>query len=168
MIIRNIDGISTAALFRSIQRWFDRKQARFDVKASIKNDNINIEKVRLRISKKYCGNHPSGCEVGNPHHRKAKFLEGADWVQFNDELNTILDRLNVGANIASALVIVRKGRMRRISYGHHYPNGFRRNAEWLKDEPDVWQNHCKEKAETSDFCTRTPGRYRKAGHSVVG
>lgn len=47
-------------------------------------------------------------------------------------LNDVLDALNVSANVASSLCIIRKGALRRTEYhGHKLGNGL--DSEWNKD-----------------------------------
>lgn len=176
MIIKNIEGVEIYKLLNSIDSWFNRKRGRFDVKLCVESvryakQYINITQVRLRAAKEFCGNHPAACEVGNPNHRKGKYLEGADWVQFNDELNNILDRMNVSARVESAQVIVRKGELRRTNYRHRYPRPGA-NAEWVKDSPHEfdWEDcrGIKKDHPVSEFNEGTPGVYRRANHQRVG
>lgn len=175
MIIRNIEGITTEKLLKAVDKWFNRTKGRFIIEAWLVHKatrtDINISSVRLRKAKEFCGSHPAACEVGNPTHRKGKHLEGADWVQFNDELNNILDRLSVSARVESALVIVRKGDLRRTIYRHRYPQPGA-NAEWVKDsEHEFDWDDCKgikSGHPVSSFDEDTPGVYRRANHQRVG
>lgn len=169
MIIKNIQGATAHAVHQRVDRWFNRKRGRFIVSCQVVNSTVDIPKVRLRAPKEFCGNHPAACEVGNPHHRKGRHLEGADWVQFNDELNNILDRMNVSARVQSAQVILRKGPVRRTHYGHRYPG--QGNAEWLKDSDREWDwedARATRPHPISTFDEGTPGIYRRAGHAKVG
>ncbi len=175
MIIKNIEGAYAHTICKRVDRWFNRSRGRFRVKLQVeqsgKQQIVKIEQVRLRVGKEFCGNHPAACEVGNPTHRKGAYLEGADWVQFNDELNNILDRMGVSARVESAQVILRKGPLRRTHYGHRYPSAGR-NAEWKRgsDREWDWQNHryAKKNLPVSTFDEGTPGMYRRAGHQKVG
>jgi hypothetical protein len=97
---------------------------------------VRIETVRLRIKKDYCGQHPCAC-VAVRKHRKGHWLEGADWIGFNDLLNLVLDELQLDADVwsynrearLSNKYMVRIGRKRRICYGekaitHHWQTFF--------------------------------------------
>lgn len=130
--------------------------------------NVKLSQIRLKSSKEYCGNHPSACEVGNPKHRKARYLEGADWVEFDDMLNDLLDQMGVSANVASSMCILRKGTFRRTEYsnGPRQGNG---NYTWAKDDPASYEDWCgKEGAPRSAFPEGTPGIYEAIGYSVEG
>lgn len=128
---------------------------------------VKLLDVRLKTSKEYCGNHPESCEIGNPRHTKARYLEGADWVEFNDTLNDILDRLELWADVASSLCVVRRGFMRRVEYDSdpRFPKGNGRNAQWARE--GVHENWCGKQAEPSWFPEGTPGQYREI-YDVVG
>lgn len=80
---------------------------------------VMIRNVRLRESKHYCGAHAGPCQI-NPlfhkPHRKAKFLEGADWVAFNDMLNDLLDEMGIHADVSSSVCVIRKGLERCVEY----------------------------------------------------
>jgi hypothetical protein len=135
-----------------------------DERAPYQIGGINISKVRLRKSKEYCGNHPKACE--RPHsgpHRKHSYLEGADWVQFNDLLNDVLDKLGAEARIASNSgegCIIRKGVLRRVSYDSNsqFPNG-----TWKWDYDTItakdWVDNRGKGHITSWFPPGTPGVY---------
>jgi len=78
---------------------------------------LTFHEIRLKESKIYCGNHPAGCEI-IPGRKPSKrnFLEGADWVAWNDLLNDIADELRLDCDIASSTVDIRRGRNRRTNY----------------------------------------------------
>jgi hypothetical protein len=120
---------------------------------------IKLKNIRLRESRKYCGNHPNACEIGGAPSRSAKYLEGADWVEFNDMINDILDALEVTANVATAVCKVRKLNRRRVHYGSHM-QGF--NWQWNMDEDDYfyvdWNNS---PAPNSTYPYGTPGIYER-------
>lgn len=123
--------------------------------------------IRLADAKEYCGNHPCACEIGNPKHRHGRYLEGADWVEFNDRLNNVLDAMGVSANVESAVCVVRKGMLRRIVYreGHRPLAG---NYEWDKcGLPEHYGNYVGREAPRSEFPEGTPGIYGDA-YNVVG
>ncbi|MCI0421496.1 MAG: hypothetical protein L0312_20105 [Acidobacteria bacterium] len=89
-------------------------------------DTIRIETVRLRIRKLYCGQHAGPCLVNpifNRRHFKAIYLEGADWIGFDDMLNDVLDEMSMDAKVWSSRagdikgrLYIRRGRKRRIHY----------------------------------------------------
>lgn len=128
---------------------------------------IKILKVRVKAGKAYCGNHPYGCEIGGVD-KKARFLEGADWVEFDDLLNDVLDSLNVDAKVSSSACILRKGRLRRTNYDGNFL-WFGKNAVWDKNAPDYdYKDYCGRVAPPSSFPEGTPGIYSKINYSVVG
>jgi hypothetical protein len=122
---------------------------------------IRLETVRLFAAKYYCGNHPGPCRPGGPRHRRRVYLEGADWVAFNDLVNDVLDRLDVSADVGSH-VAVRHGRRRRIAYhaSHADPPTI---AEWEPfGAPSDYADHCgRRDAPPSRFPAGTPGIYSR-------
>lgn len=135
---------------------------------------IKITKVRLDKAKAYCGNHAKACE-GDPNrkHRRASFLEGADWVEFNDLVNDVLDEQDVEANVDTTVCILRKGRKRRVRYESSTFRGIRGlNGEWVwdKDGPDShYEDYCgTTSAPRSWFPKGTPGIYSAIGYEVEG
>ena len=100
--------------------------------------------------------------------KKAKFLEGADWVEFNDMLNNICDKLGISANISSSVCIVRKGNLRRTIYGSYRlrPHG---NYQWNYNEKDeAWLDNLYGGAMISDFPEGTPGIYEAIDYNEIG
>jgi len=105
-----------------------RFTARLDVEFSpnqVRNKHVlKISNVRLRRKKGYCGQHPNACVVRliPKKHIRAHYLEGADWVAFDDMLNDLCDRKCWEADIWSkslefrGKMVIRKGRRRRIAY----------------------------------------------------
>lgn len=135
------------------------------VPRKITNDAIRIRNIRLKDSKIYCGNHPAACELGGSH-RKGRTLEGADWVEFNDLINNICDRLWIRANVSTAVCVIRKGYERRIKYGMFRDGNF---WQWKKDEPDAsYEDCCSRQAPYSEFPEGTPGIYSPTGYEVIG
>lgn len=131
------------------------------------NRTIKISNVRLRQSKPYCGNHPNACEIGGVD-KKARFLEGADWVEFNDLLNDVLDKMGVDANVSSVSCVIRKGTMRRIHYGSHR---LFNQMQWVKDgDPEDYQGYvgCEFPAPASTFPEGTPGIHTRIAYNCVG
>ncbi len=109
--------------------------------------------VRLRNKKGYCGNHAGPCRLGGGRHAKARYLEGSDWIGWNDMINDILDRLYISANVKNSLLIIRKGRKRRLEYWS-VDNG----GEWNKDELDeCYDDYCGQEPPITEFPEGTPG-----------
>lgn len=128
-------------------------------KCTNRSSKVQFKNIRLKISKSYCGNHPAMCEVTGTKPRMGKFLEGADWVGFNDLLNNICDELVISCKINSAVCEIRKGYFRRINYDYtSHDNGYRQDNRWDKfgDEKD-YANGCYMAPYTSTFPDGTPG-----------
>lgn len=128
---------------------------------------IRIDTVRLRKKKEYCGQHPNGCVpnlfVDKPH-RHGTWLEGSDWVGFNDGLNDVLDKHNVNADVWSfnreslgtGRYFLRKGLERRLDYDSEYIERFGRGFyAWVQDGEH--ENWCGKTAPRSVFPKDTPG-----------
>lgn len=129
--------------------------------------NIKVAQVRLREKKAYCGNHPKACENAFGRHAKAAYLEGADWVEFNDLLNDVLDELRVAAKVESRVVNLRLGTQRRVKYDG---NNFVGNAwQWDKFGPE-WHYECGfgKTMGASKFPFGTPGIHTKIDYNCVG
>lgn len=122
----------------------------FEGKATIK-----LRSVRLRQAKPYCGNHAGPCRVGRPsQHRRLRYLEGADWVEFNDLINNVLDQCEVSAKAWTSVCVIRVGRCRRVEY-----NGYILNGEWHKTgKHEDW---CGRAAPRSTYPSGTPGGSRQ-------
>jgi hypothetical protein len=92
---------------------------RFVCEPEAQGMGIKIRNIRLKEKKEYCGNHPAECIVifGPERTRRGVWLEGLDWVEFNDRINDILDELNISANVYTSVCHIRKGERRRIHYG---------------------------------------------------
>ena len=153
--IKNIAGATIPTIVYSLGLVI--KQSRFTARIETHKNKITIHDVRLKEKKHYCGNHPFSCPVTpwKKPHKKLNYLEGADWVAFNDLINDILDSLRISANVASSLVIIRKERKRCVNYTGHALNEF--NNGWDKDS-GVFQD-CIEKQEPvkSEYPEGTPG-----------
>jgi hypothetical protein len=130
---------------------------------------IKLSNIRLRLAKDYCGQHPGPCQVipgfNRPHARR-RHLEGADFVGFNDGLNTVFDRLAVSADIFSHNIAarcsrfyIRKGRCRRVRYTMSADDrGFRVFYFWDAGEDNDFVDYCGRKhAPRSEYPTGTPG-----------
>ena len=116
---------------------------------------VSFASVKLRTAKHYCGNHAGPCLRGGGRHAKMTYLEGADWVAFNDMVNDCLDSLSIDANAGSSHCVVRKGRERCTDY----IDGPLAGGEWAKEGGD-YEDHCGSKVgtvPTSDYPPGTPG-----------
>jgi hypothetical protein len=104
-------------VYSAIQRVIDSSRFCCDMSMKTARRSISIEfrNVRLSTSKPYCGNHAGPCLRGG-RDRKGNWLEGRDWVSFNDMLNDVLDALRISANVASSVCVVRIGRKRCVRY----------------------------------------------------
>lgn len=93
------------------------EKSRFKAKLTEDGKSVKLSKIRLKTSKDYCGNHAGPCQIKGVHRdKKANFLEGSDWVAFNDGINDLLDKLKVEANVTSSICVMRKGLLRRVEY----------------------------------------------------
>lgn len=118
---------------------------------------ICIKNIRLRKIKPYCGNHPSVCEFPDRKLKKAKFLEGLDWIAFNDFLNAFCDVLSLDVDIKSAVCRIRYGKERRVEYSEIYKNG--RVPEWQMEGEHEETPFTLDKWIMSDYPSGTPGEY---------
>lgn len=95
---------------------------------------VKVTEVRLKKAKDYCGQHPGPCVnfgFGERKHRKHKFLEGLDWVGFNQMVNDTFDRLKIDCDVFSfnremrggGKYYIRKGTLRRLKYPYESVNG---------------------------------------------
>lgn len=125
---------------------------------------VSFGLVKLAKSKLYCGNHPSACELGNKDDKKSKHLEGADWVEFDDRLNDLLDTYCISADVGAS-VIIRKGKKRCIEYRNGAKPLFG-NYQWAKH--GEYDDYCGRKAPRSHFPEGTPGRHDQKHYSLVG
>lgn len=165
------DGTHASQVRFAILMELEHSRFECDVRTTANSKGVTIHMIRKREAEPYCGSHPAECEVGTvryakgqePKAPKAKFLEGLDWVEFNDRLNDALDKIACDANASSAICIIRKGILRRTHYGFHVENnGGRDTNEWNKDEDDGhWQNWCGEVAPASSYPQGTPGSYER-------
>ena len=128
------------------------------VQYSRKGIEIQLRGIRLKQAKDYCGNHPGPCRaLIKKKHGEFTYLEGADWVAFNNMVNDLLDKLGLVANVSSTTCIVRKGAKRRIVYGMFVFDDFG-NVEWNKDENDSGYKDCRKTYPTTTlYPVGTPG-----------
>jgi hypothetical protein len=155
--IKNIVGCDLSTIQWHLQQ--NLRESRFTADVRTDWKKITIHQVRLNAAKPYCGNHPYPCPV-NPFgferpHRKGKWLEGADWVAFNDLVNDVLDDLGVSADVASSVVRLRKGRERCVRY-EGYSRGFGGAYEWVKDS-GCFADMIGKPHEISEYPDGTPG-----------
>ena len=85
---------------------------------------LKIMGVRLKRKKDYCGQHAGPCLAQNAWrpHKVTSYLEGSDWVAWNDMLNDLCDANKIEAVIFSTResiggpLYLRKGKARCINY----------------------------------------------------
>ena len=121
------------------------------------NRVIQLRGVRLHAKKHYCGNHAYDCQLVNPgrdesRRKRMAYLEGRDWVAFNDMVNDVLDRLRISAYVGSSLVTVRTGDKRCVEYFADLDFG----GEWKR--LGRYESWCGRRAPRSKFPEGTPGR----------
>jgi hypothetical protein len=154
--IRKTSGAALAAIESALLHAFSI--SRFTGRVELHKSNITIHDVRLREKKHYCGNHPNACPVRpgvHTPHKRMNFLEGADWVGFNDMINDVLDSLAVSASAGSSLCKIRKGLMRRMRYVGHFI-GATNFREWDKDDTR-YECYVRKGRPPTDYPQDTPG-----------
>lgn len=176
------DGSDVGMVASALEKIND--DTRFNLKVEVTGKTvIQLRSIRLKESKVYCGSHPFACDINGG--RRAVYLEGADWVEFNDRVNDVLDNLEVAAKVKSAVCIIRKGRNRRLAYNGHWLVGWQREGlrnvkvfsedplgpnphpEWKMDEPDDnYEDWCGHYAPNSWFPEGTPGEYIREEEAV--
>src|SRR4051812_42228821 len=87
-----------------------------EVEEKRRSTRVIVRDVRLREKKDYCGNHAGPCPLTGRKHTRLRYLEGLDWVSWNDMLNDALDSLGHDGNVASSHCIIRKDSRRRMDY----------------------------------------------------
>ena len=141
---------------------------------------IEIKGVRKRQRSDYCGNHPGECVI-NPFverpHKKHTFLEGSDWVEFNDIVNDLLDALTVAADVYSepletkGRLYIRLGRERAVHYNHvdfFGAYGLQGRAWAGGKGAHRHEDWCGRRAPWATFIDGTPGDYdRDRAHAAV-
>jgi hypothetical protein len=180
VLCADLANLSVASRFRFVPKMAKRYASY--------NPIIEIKGVRLKTRKEYCGSHPGACELAFREHRNTAYLEGADWVEFNDMLNNHMDKHNISCVIWSApterqrsqateRMRIRIGMHRRIRYDMR-PNEspFRGNSTWelngnvadfcvprflesgLPDVPFTY----------SEFPSGTPGIHKPLNYACIG
>jgi hypothetical protein len=133
---------------------------------------INLGSIRLKEKKQYCGNHPEACNLLFPKKEPtAPFLEGADWVEFNDRLNDVLDASRVSAYVYSVQVVIRRGLERCTAYVVSQKSIDRQmrwvgNTEWGR--LGVFADWTGSPAPRASFPEGTPGINEQQNYHVVG
>ena len=96
---------------------------------------IHLNEIRLKERKHFRGCAPefTDWQLARPC-KRMQFLEAADWIEWNDLLNDMLDELDCSADVLSSACIVRKGRLRRIRYDTWEDNNGIR-CSWEKTGP---------------------------------
>jgi hypothetical protein len=122
---------------------------------------LKMRNIRLKEKKRYCGNHPNACDIEGG--RMGRYLEGLDWVEFNDRINDILDYLDINARVYSSVCEVRAGKKRRTNYGSHLLDHLWRPVyQWdKKGEACDYEDCCGIYAPDSDYPYGTPGDYEE-------
>ena len=155
---------SASKLIKSLLKWQDKDQKlTFDLETLAIGSRsrlaamISITRVRLCESRPYCGNHAGPCRIQGEHkNSKAKYLEGGDWVEFNDKLNDLLDRVGGGlcADVASSTLVLRKGPRRRTVYAAISAD----TGDWVKNAAaEHYADYRKSRAPRSLAEAGTPG-----------
>ena len=153
MWVKPTKKIVLESIVYAIKEWLEISRFTADVQIEYHprhKQAIKIECVRLRRKKPYCGQHPGPCLVQAVRkHRVGRWLEGADWVGFNDGLNDLFDRMKWRADIWSynreavgGIYYIRRGRLRRIDYTHNTDYRFGQFiAFWEKAEQHDFDDH---------------------------
>lgn len=128
--------------------------------------SLKILGVRLRRKKYYCGQHAGPCQISpffEKKHKLASWLEGADWVAFNDMLNDLCDKYRISANIWSERESVGRLYLRQWSARCNYYGGDHQRGQHWQGNKDTLSEFTTdhfgvaEPAERSDFEEGTPG-----------
>lgn len=152
---------------RLIEEAFEGSRFIMDIQVKPDNSRLDIYMIRLIQSKDYCGSHPEACQVRpwvKQRHMKRTWLEGADWVDFNDRLNDVLDKNYIEARVQSSVCVIRMGLRRRIYYGS-FSQGF--GFEWVKrGEDEDYKDYTGRYAPNSEYPYGTPGEYTREGVQI--
>lgn len=155
-------------LHRALFEAFESSRFKVNLFENPKPNRWFLRYVLLRKSKPYCGSHPFACPNTGVHRpdKRQKFLEGADWVAFNDMLNDVLDRENVSALVYLRLrervqgesdkMYIRKENFRRTSYEGKPASPFSKFSVWEPDSPN-WEDGRGKEMPRSSYPEGTPG-----------
>lgn len=113
---------------------------------------VAIRGVRLRQIKDYCGSHAGPCLLTGRKHRHSRYLEGLDWVSFNDMVNDALDSIDFDGDAGSPVCNIRKGRERRVEYTADQNGDWHREGDYM-DYVDC----CGQPPVASGYVEGTPG-----------
>jgi hypothetical protein len=127
-----------------------RFRADLDLKWTGRRYLVVISTVRLLTPKGYCGNHAGPCRLTGRKHYSRSFLEGLDWVSFDDMLNDALDSINHDGDVKSSLCLIRKGKCRRMDY-------FGQDGGEFDYSGDQYEDWCGKQAPPSEYHWGTPG-----------
>lgn len=161
---RGTDVAQTMPRVRAgLSRWLRKSRFTAIVEPTDKLYRLKISQVRLREYKDYCGQHPGPCVLGGARHRHSRYLEGADWVGFNDGLNTVLDLLNAAADVWSynreaigSRYYIRRGYERLVNYAATASGG-QFNQAWLQPVDADFADYRRCPHRRSVFPYGTPG-----------
>jgi len=95
MKIKKIQGASREAIMHSLKKEFDRLG--YDVFVSPENAGIDL--ANFRLSDAYVSKY--GYNISPYTGHRGRVLGWYNWVQVNNTINRILDRMNVSANVHS-------------------------------------------------------------------
>lgn len=177
----NIDSNPDIDTLRwEIVKHFDSSRFNCNVeirRKSSRRTEVHVTQVRLKDKKSWCGSHAESCDIQGMRDRQnggfikerpvnRKLLEGLDWVDFNDQLNDVLDRLNFDGKVESAVCIIRKGKQRRVQYDSVMEaTPYRVEYEWAKEGyDDHYEDWClsDDAAPASIYPEGTPGIYSRS------
>lgn len=118
---------------------------------------LKILGVRLKHKKDYCGQHAGPCRTqGGRKHKIASWLEGGDWVGFNDLLNDLCDKHRIEADIWSTRESIGRLYLRKgIARCTHYAAG--NGQDWINEAFSTDHFGHPEPAPRSDYEDGTPG-----------
>lgn len=122
--VRQLSDLLLKKLKRSRFEIPPRNITVFEAGNRCRHGKLRIYAVRLKTGKYYHGAGPvpqkpmerRGWGKGSYKPHKLCFLEGADWIEFNDLLNDFCDELGLCADIFSRVCSIRRGWFRRVIY----------------------------------------------------
>lgn len=136
-----------------------RHHGNVEIKVTKRRAVLSLRAVRLREKKPYCGNHAGPCRntFGGRKHPKFDYLEGQDWVSWNDMVNDVLDELGHSGNAGSSVCNIRKDGLRRV----RYESGDGGHGDWDKagHENHYEDNRNCTNVMQSSYPDGTPGVY---------
>lgn len=128
---------------------------RLSTRPEIRDQTIDIGRVRLTEKKPYCGQHPGECFVnpfrGERPQRRSSCLEYEDWIAFHAVVNAALTRLGVSADVTTRPMEtvrrmkgmggkywIRRGFRARVRYDweEEYTNGHFQPIRWWNPGTD--------------------------------